>query len=81
MELQIAKADIKDKKSPAKITLDEVKKQYGEGKHIFYFDGSNPHKDMQKAKTTLEKANLRVKLNEVRYGLDANNYIYEIHII
>lgn len=81
MELQLAKIDIKDKKPQVKITLDEIKKQYTEGAHIFYFDGGNAHKDMQKAKSTLEKANLRVKLNEVRYGLDANDYIYEIHII
>lgn len=81
MELQIAKTDIKDKKPQTKISLEEIKNQYEAGKHIFYFDGSNAHKDMQKAKNTLEKSNLRVKLNEVRYGLDANNYIYEIHII
>ena len=50
MELQIAKADIKDKKSPAKITLDEVKKQYGEGKHIFTSMGAMPIKIRKRLK-------------------------------
>lgn len=82
MELKIAKADLQSKKSEAKISLDEVLRQYKEeNRHIFYFDGQNTHKDMQKAQNTIQKAGYRVQLSEVRYGLDENNYIYEIHII
>ena len=73
MELKVAKTDLQSKKGETKISIDEV--------HIFYFDGQNPHKDMQKAQNTIQKAGYRVQLNEVRYGLDENNYIYEIHII
>lgn len=82
MELKVAKTDLQSKKGETKISIDEVLKQYKEeGKHIFYFDGQNPHKDMQKAQNTIQKADYRVQLNEVRYGLDENNYIYEIHIV
>ena len=50
MELKVAKTDLQSKKSETKISIDEVLRQYKEeGKHIFYFDGQNPHKDMQKA--------------------------------
>ena len=82
MELKVAKTDLQSKKGETKISIDEVLKQYKEeGKHIFYFDGQNPHKDMQKAQNTIQKAGYRVQLNEVRYGLYENNYIYEIHIV
>ena len=49
--------------------------------HAFYLDGTNTHKDMQKAKASLEKSGLRVQLNEVRYGLDDNTYIYELYVV
>ncbi|MCI6218308.1 MAG: hypothetical protein MR629_07250 [Helicobacter sp.] len=83
MELKIARADLHTKKkNEAKISLDEIKTRVQEhNEHAFYLDGTNTHKDMQKAKASLEKSGLRVQLNEVRYGLDDNTYIYELYVV
>lgn len=83
MELKIARTDLTSKKKiEAKISLDEIiKKVQEQNEHAFYFDGTNSHKDMQKAKANLEKSGFRVQLNEVRYGLDENNYIYELYVV
>ncbi|WP_334098069.1 HP0268 family nuclease, partial [Helicobacter typhlonius] len=45
------------------------------------FDKENSHKDMQKACAFFQKAGHSTHLHEVRYGIDEESYIYELHII
>ena len=46
-----------------------------------YFDKQNSNKDLQKAKAFLESKGKIVYINEVRYGLDAKDFIYEFRIL
>ena len=80
MELKIARTDIKGK--PKTITYDkilsEIKK---ESDRFFYFDKSNAHKDLVEFVEKLEEENYRVFFKEVRYGLDEDDYMYQVHIL
>ncbi len=80
MELILAKNDLKDK--PKKVSLEKIEKELKEsGEKIFYFDRENPHKELVKLVEYFEERGFSVYLREVKYGLDDNNYIYEVHIL
>lgn len=82
MELKLAKTTLaKGKSNSVKISCEDILKKLAQGEHIFYFDKENAHKDIQKACTFFQKAGHNTYLNEVRYALDENSYIYELHII
>lgn len=82
MELKLAKTTLntKNKVNATKISCEDMLKKI-QGENIFYFDKENSHKDMQKACVFFQKAGYSTYLNEVRYGLDEDSYIYELHII
>lgn len=48
---------------------------------VVYLDKQNSQKDLQKAKTLLESKGKVVYMGEVRYGLDAKDFIYEFRIL
>ncbi|MFP4332731.1 MAG: HP0268 family nuclease [Campylobacterales bacterium] len=48
---------------------------------IFYFDKENQHKDMMSLIKKFEKEGFKVYFREVRFGLDENDYIYELHVL
>ena len=52
-----------------------------ENKKIFYFDKDNSHKELKKLIEHFEEKGYSVYMREVKYGLDENEYIYEVHII
>ena len=52
-----------------------------EGQKIFYFDKENSHKDLVALVEHFEDMNYSVYLREVKYGLDENDYMYEVHIL
>lgn len=80
MELKLAKSSLNKGKATS-ISCEDILKKLSQGSHIFYFDKDNPHKDIQKACAFFNKAGHNTYLNEVRYALDENSYIYELHII
>ena len=81
MELTLAKNSLNDKNNK-KIKIEDIEKELAKGKDkIFYFDESNSHKDLVNMVETLEEKDYSVYLREVRYGLDENDYMYEMHIL
>ena len=80
MELKLAKTKLDGK--PKVITLEEIEKELEKEKQkIYYFDASNPHKDLVALVEYFEEKGYSVYLREVRYGLDENDYMYEVHIL
>ncbi len=80
MTLKLAKQD-KDAKQKS-ITLDELAGKVEEKKQeIFYFDQDNSHKDLVSLVDFFEEKGLSVYLREVKFGLDENDYMYEVHIL
>jgi len=81
MELILAKKSL-DEKENKKITLEEILEELEKNKQkIFYFDQANSHKDLLALVELLEEKGYSVYLREVRYGLDENDYMYEMHIL
>ncbi len=80
MELKLAREDLKAK--PKKITLEKIEEMVKkEGNKIFYFDRENSHKDLMELVDYFEQRGYSVYFREVKYGLDENDYIYEVHIL
>lgn len=82
MELKLATMDIGQ--TPKKITLDGLYEQISSTNKdsiFYYFNRENSHKELQKAKTFLESKGKKVYIDEVHYGLDPKDFIYEFHIV
>ncbi len=80
MELKLARETLKSK--PKKIDIKKIEEAVAkEGNKIFYFDRENSHKDLMELVDYFEEKGYSVYFREVRYGLDENDYIYEVHIL
>ncbi len=80
MELKVARTELNAKPKP--ITLEKLEKSLEkEGQKIFYFDRENSHKDLMEMVEYFEEKGFSVYFREVRYGLDENDYLYEVHIL
>ncbi len=80
MELKLAKQSLNSKQKTIKIE-DIEKELEKEGQKILYFDESNSHKDLLSLVDYFEQKGYSVYLREIRYGLDDNDYMYELHIL
>ena len=85
MEIKIAPMDLGQE--PQVLQIESLlqkqanKKEDVQGIQIMYFDKQNSNKDLQKAKAFLETKGKIVYINEVRYGRDAKDFIYEFRIL
>lgn len=80
MELILAKQNLNDKRKT--ITIEAIEKELAKGdKEIFYFDQANSHKDLVALVEAFEEKGFSVYLREVKFGLDEDNYMYEMHIL
>lgn len=80
MDLKLARKELNEKQKT--ISLKEIEKQVEEnGSATFYLDKDNSIKDIQKMRISLEKNSKSVHWNELRYGLDKDSFLYELHII
>jgi hypothetical protein len=81
MEVKLARHELTAK--PKKVQLEEIQAQLSkdEGQKIFYFDKENSHKDMMNLIDAFEAKEHTVYFREVRYGLDENDYVYEMHVL
>ena len=80
MELKLARESLKAK--PKTIELEKIKEIVDkEGNKIFYFDRENSHKSLMDMVDFFENEGYSVYFREVRYGLDENDYVYEVHIL
>ena len=78
MKLKLARTTLKAK--PKTIELDKLEEELA-NRSIFYFDKENSHKELKELIEYFEEKGYSVYMREVRYGMDENEYIYEVHII
>ena len=80
MDLKLARTEIDAK--PKTVSLDKIEAAVAkEGQKIFYFDKENSHKQLIALVEFFEEKGLSVYHRTVRYGLDDNDYMYEVHIL
>ncbi|KEA46334.1 HP0268 family nuclease [Campylobacter mucosalis] len=80
MELKLARSELNAK--PKAISLDKIEQSVSkEGQKIFYFDKENSHKQLIALVEFFEEKGLSVYHRVVKYGLDENDYMYEVHIL
>lgn len=78
MKLKLARTTLKAK--PKTIELETLEEELAK-RTIFYFDKDNSHKELKEMIEHFEGKGYSVYMREVKYGLDDNEYIYEVHII
>lgn len=80
MDIKLAREHINEK--PMKVTIKKLEEMLEKkNADIFYCDKENSHKEMQSLLEYFEKKGKRAYFREVRYGLDENDYMYEMHIL
>ncbi len=78
MKLKLARTSLKAK--PKAVELEKIEEELAQ-KSIFYFDKDNSHKELKELIEYFEEKGYSVYMHEVKYGLDENEYLYEVHII
>jgi len=78
MKLKLARTTLKAK--PKLIELSKIEEQLSD-KSIFYFDKDNTHKEIMALIEYFEEREFSVYMREIRYGLNENEYTYEVHIV
>ncbi len=78
MKLKLARASVDAK--PKTIEVDKIEEDLDK-KSIFYFDKENSHKDLKSLVEHFETKEYSVYLREVKFGLDDDEYLYEVHIV
>jgi N12 class adenine-specific DNA methylase len=78
MKLKLARASITAK--PKQIELSKIEEDL-EKRSIFYFDKENSHKDLKRLIEYFEDKDYSVYMREVRFGLNDEDFIYEVHIV
>lgn len=80
MNIKLARKELNGK--PEIVSVDSLIKGAKEaGQKIFYFDKDNSHKDIMALADKFEKSGFSIYFREIRYGLDENDYMYEMHVI
>jgi hypothetical protein len=80
MEIKLARKDLKSK--PKSVEFDAIKSRLEkEEQVIFYFDKENSHKDILDLVDMIGELGKSVYHREVKYGLDENDYLYEVHAL
>lgn len=78
MKLKLARASITAK--PKVIEINKIEEDL-EKKSIFYFDKDNSHKELKALIEYFEAKEYSVYMREVKFGLNDDEYIYEVHIV
>ena len=81
MKLKLAKN--KDTQEIKEVSIDEIEEEVKKDRMgaIFYFDQENSHKDLVEMVELFEDKGYSVYLKEIRFGLDENDYMYEVHVL
>ncbi len=80
MDLKIARTDVDAK--PKKVDLAKIEAAVAKDDSIiFYFDRENSHKDLLALQDHFEEQGKSFYMNEVKYGLSDNDYMYQVHIM
>jgi len=78
MKLKLARTTLKAK--PKIVELSKLEEML-QKRSIFYFDRENSHKDIMELINYFEDKGFNVYMREVKYGLNEDEYIYEVHIV
>jgi len=78
MKLKLARASIESK--PKAIEIEKIEEDLKK-KSIFYFDKENSHKDLKALIGHFEEKDYSVYMREVKFGLNDDEYLYEVHIV
>lgn len=80
MELKFARTELDGK--PKKVDLKKITEMV-EKNHslILYFDRENSHKDLLALQDHFEGEGKSFYMREVKFGLSASEYMYEVHIL
>jgi len=78
MKLKLARNTLKAK--PKTIELSKIEEMLPQ-KSIFYFDKENSHKELKAMIEYFEERGYNVYMREVKYGLNEDEFIYEVHIV
>jgi hypothetical protein len=78
MKLKLARTTLKAR--PKAVELGKIEDMLAQ-KSIFYFDKDNSHKDLKALIENFEEKGYNVYMREVKYGLNEDEYIYEVHIV
>jgi len=78
MKLKLARVTVTSK--PKVIEFDKIEEDL-DRKSIFYFDKENSHKELKSLIEYFEEKNYSLYMREVKFGLDDDEYIYEVHIV
>ncbi len=78
MKLKLARASVTAK--PKLIDTNKIEEEL-EKKSIFYFDKDNSHKELKALIEHFEDKEYSVYMREVKFGLDDEEYLYEVHIV
>jgi len=80
MDLKLVRAELNAK--PKKVDLSKIESAVEkENSVIFYFDRDNSHKDLLALQDHFEAMGKSFYMNEVKYGLADNDYMYQVHIM
>ena len=80
MDLKFARTDITSKPKKADVAKMEASVEKDESV-IFYFDKDNSHKDLLELQDHFEEKGKSFYMNEVKFGLSDNDYMYQVHIM
>ncbi len=78
MKLKLARTTISAK--PKAVEVNKLEEDLDK-KSIFYFDKENSHKDLKALIEHFEDKDYSVYMREVKYGLNDDEYLYEVHIV
>jgi len=78
MKLKLARASITAK--PKTIDISKIEDDLDK-KSIFYFDKDNSHKELKALIEYFEDKEYSVYMREVKFGLNDDEFIYEVHIV
>lgn len=80
MQLKLARTELASK--PKSVKIEDLQAQVEKsGQKIFYLDRENPQKDLAALVDFFDTKGFSVYQRIVRYGLNENEYMYEVHIL
>ena len=80
MQLKLARTELDSK--PKSVKIEDLQAQVEKsGQKIFYLDRENSQKDLAALVDFFDTKGFSVYQRIVRYGLNENEYMYEVHIL
>ena len=80
MQLKLARTELASK--PKSVKIEDLQAQVEKsGQKIFYLDIENSQKDLAALVDFFDTKGFSVYQRIVRYGLNENEYMYEVHIL